>query len=346
MKSLKIIVFFVFIMLLVVPVTGQDFLNGYFKGNRDTLMAEATKLVKMPEPTFKPLITGKTDEAANRAISYNTLNAAFLTRDERRIFAYKFPAKSANTIILIHGVKSTGRDYLQTAALLQQATHAEVYAIDLRGHGRSYGKSGDVDYINQYADDIADIVKNICGKKPGGKIVIAGHSMGGGIILKYALSGYKEKVDGFLLFAPLLGHNSPALSQGQAGAKDTTEPFMKIHFARIIGLRMLNEINIHQQDSLPVLFFNLPEGTPLWEYSYRANASMAPDNYVDGLKAVNIPMLVLAGKNDEAFNAEAQQKAIMENSKGDVKIIDGATHESILQNPACFRAISKWYSKL
>lgn len=346
MKSLKVVAIFALSMFLGTSVSAQDFLNTYFNGNKDTLITEATKLVNMPEPTFKPFIAIKIDETTNKVTSFKTLNASFLTRDKHRIFAYRFLKKSANTIILIHGVKSDGRGYLQTAALLQQATQAEVYAIDLRGHGKSYGKSGDVDYVNQYADDINDIVKTIRKKKPNGKIIIAGHSMGGGITLKYAMSGYKEKVDGFLLFAPLLGQNSPAFPQGQAEAKDTTEPFMKIHIARIIGLKMLNEINMHQQDSLPVLFFNLQKGTPLREYSYRANASMAPDNYVDGLKAVKIPMLVLIGNKDEAFVAEAQQKAVVENSIGELKIIDGATHESILQNPACFQAISKWYSKL
>lgn len=346
MKSLKKISLFVICILAVGSVSSQDFLNTYFKGNKDTLVAEATKLVNMPEPTFKPFVPTGINSTNTKRDSYKTESAFFVTRDNKRLFAYKFPAKSPNTIILIHGVKSDGKDYLQTAKLLQQATQAEVYAIDLRGHGKSYGKSGDIDYINQYVDDIADIVKTIRSKKPNGKIVIAGHSMGGGITLKYAMGEYKEKVDGFLLIAPLLGQNSPALPQGETATNDTTEPFMKIHIARIIGLKMLNEINMHQQDSLPVLFFNLPKGTPLRQYTFRANASMAPENYVDGLKAVKIPMLVVIGNKDEAFNFEAQQKAVMEYSKAEVKVINGATHEGILNNPTSFQAISKWYSNL
>lgn len=67
--------------------------------------------------------------------------------------------------------------YNKTAGLLQEATQAEVYAIDLRGHGRSDRNSGDVDYINQYVDDLGDIIKEIRKEKPSGKIIIAGHSM-------------------------------------------------------------------------------------------------------------------------------------------------------------------------
>ncbi len=348
MKSTKILTILVFSLLIKSYVSGQDFLNTYFNGNKDSLVAEAIKLINMPEPTFRPLTATKFDKniLIDKSLKSNTVNYYFNARDRHKIFAYKFTKKSSNTIIFIHGVKSVASDYLKTAGMLQQATQAEVYAIDLRGHGKSYGKSGDVEYINQYADDLADIVRNIRNNKPRGKIIIVGYSMGGGITLRYAMGNYKERIDGILLFAPLIGQNSPAFPQGQDAEKDSTEAFMKIHIARIIGLKMLNEIDRHEKDSLAVLFFNLPKGTPLREYSYRANASMAPENYIDGLKAVKVPMLVLAGNKDEAFVAEAQQKAILDNSKGEVKIINGATHESILQNPSAFQLISKWFSKL
>ena len=347
MKSLKILTIFIFSLLTVSSLSAQEFLKTYFNGNKDTLVGEATKLINMPDPNFKSFLPNKSDTLTlpKKTLLYKTVNYFFTARDKSKIFAYKFPKKSAHTIILIHGVKSGAFDYIETAQMLQQATQAEVYAIDLRGHGKSEGKPGDVNYINQYADDLADIVRSIRNKKPNGKITIAGHSMGGGIILRYAMENNKEKVDAFILFAPLIGQNSPAFPQEQVAGKDSSEAFMKIHIARIIGLKMLNEIDRHEKDSFPVLFFNLPIGT-LREYSYRANASMAPDNYIDGLKAVQIPMIVLLGNKDEAFVAEAQQKAILDNSKGEVKIIDGATHESILQNSLAFQLISKWFSKL
>lgn len=348
MKSLKIFALSFFSFVFVSNVSAQNFLAQYFNGNKDSLIAEATKLTNMPEPIFRPFKPTQIDTAtlSDKGLTYKVVNHYFTVRDKHNIFAYKFPKKSPNTIILIHGVKSGATAYIKTARMLQQVTKAEVYAIDLRGHGKSDGKSGDVDYINQYADDLADIVGFIRKNKPNGKIIIAGHSMGGGITLRYAMENYKEKVDGFLLFAPLIGHNSPAFPQGQVSESDSTEAFLKIHIARIIGLKLLNEINRHEQDSLPVLFFNLPKGTPLREYSYRANTSMAPDNYIDGLKAVKVPMLVLIGNKDEAFVAEALQKAILENSKGEVKIIEGATHNGIRQNLQSFQLITKWFSKL
>jgi len=170
--------------------------------------------------------------------------------------------------------------------------------------------------------------------------------MGGGVALNYAMQRNKETIDGFVLLAPLLGHNSPAIQQTPPTEIDSIEPFMKIHFARIIGLKMFNETGNHLHDSLPVLFFNLPENMPSVKYTYRANMSMAPEDYKAGLKSVSLPMLVLIGSEDEAFNAEATKKAVIENSQAETQIIEGATQNGIRHNPQVYEMINKWFSVL
>lgn len=338
------------LFICVTTASGQSILQDYFNGNKDSLITEATKLINMPEPYFKPYQPANPDTEALKEMGFEQVNKTenyyFTLRDKKKIFAYKFPKKSDNTVILIHGVASNAWFYNTTAGLLQEATQAEVFAIDLRGHGKSEGKDGDVDYINQYADDLADIIKTIRKQKPKGKIIIAGHSMGGGVALNYAMQKNKTKIDGYILFAPLLGHNSPAIQQTPPTEADSTEPFMKIHFARIIGLKMLNETGNHSNDSLPVLFFNLPENFPTRKYTYRANMSMAPEDYKKALRSVYEPMLVLIGNKDEVFNAEAMKKAVTENSQAVIRIIEGTTHNGIRNNPQAFEFIKKWFSTL
>ena len=109
---------------------------------------------------------------------------------------------------------------------------------------------------------------------------------------------------------------------------------------------MLNEIDYHDYDSLPVLFFNLPEAVPLRKYTYRANKSMTPDNYVVGLKAVNKLMLVIMGSEDEAFSSTATKEAILKNSNGEFQIIDKASHNGGRHNAQSFIFIKDWFSKL
>jgi len=351
MNFLKFYTFLPVCLLGISTISAQSILEQYYAGNKDSLSKDAAKLISAPEPTFKQANQTtelSTESPANKSFEqiYKSQSRYFTVRDNKKIFAYRFSKKSQNTIILLHGVKSNAALYNQTAGLLQKAIHDEIYAIDLRGHGQSTGNSGDVDYINQYVDDLADIIKEIRKEKPNGKIIIAGHSMGGGVALRYAMESQYQQPDGFLLLAPLLGHNWTAFSQVQSTENKSEEAAMKIHVERIIGLTMLNEIGNHHYDSLPVLFFNLPQGFPLRKYSYRANKSMTPDDYTAGLKSVKAPMLVLIGSDDEVFSAEAMQKAVLENSNGTMKIIDSATHNGIRHNPQSFTFIKDWYSKL
>ncbi len=351
MKNLIIYIFLIFLQLGNTSVSAQSMLDLYFGGNKESLIHEATRLINLPEPTIEP-INQQTTPAPKLLADmgfeqvYQSEPHYFTARDNKLIFAYRFPNQSENTIILIHGVANSAFLYNRTAGLLQEATQAEVYAIDLRGHGQSEGNSGDVDFINQYVDDLADIMQEIRKEKPDGKIIIAGHSMGGGVALRYAMEKHYEQPDGFLLFAPLIGHNSPALMQGQTTENTIEEPFMKIHIERIIGLTMLNEIGNHDYDNLPVLFLNMPETVPLRKYSYRANKSMAPDDYVAGLNAVDQPMLILMGSDDEAFSPTAMEEAVKKNSDAEFQIINQTSHNGVRHNAQSFIFIKDWFSTL
>mgnify|MGYP001799170600 CR=1 FL=1 len=134
----------------------------------------------------------------------------------------------------------------RSAGQVREAKKAEVIAVDFRGHGQSEGNAGDVDYIEQYADDLIDVISTIKKNKPNGKIIIAGHSMGGGIALRYAMKNNAPSVDGYLLFAPLLGDNAPTLAQSTAIAATNSETFLKIHIERIIGCELYNSLGVHK----------------------------------------------------------------------------------------------------
>ena len=83
-----------------------------------------------------------------------------------------------------------------------------------------------MDYIGQYEDDLADVVTQVKFQKPNEKIIIAGHSMGGGISLRYAMRNDFPEVDGYLLVAPTIGHNNPTMRTAPLNADETAEPFL------------------------------------------------------------------------------------------------------------------------
>ena len=121
---------------------------------------------------------------------------------------------------------------------------------------------------------------------------------------------------------------------------------MKLHVPRIIGLKMLNSLNQHESDSLPVLFFNLPATMPLRQYTYRANQSMAPAHTAPALRALQVPLLVVVGSQDEAFPAAAVRQAVLASGRGEVSVVEGATHNGVRHHPRTYQFIRQWYAKL
>lgn len=339
--------FIIAILLLVITVSADLKIaraqtnTGNAETNRTR--EQALQLINLPEPTFKPFVTEKIElvklpETEIRRI-YDSKPRRFKMKDGKYLSADFFVKKKSRlTIVLLHGVLSNALKMNKAAGLLRDAARAEVFALDLRGHGRSDGAPGDVDYIDQYAEDVAGVIAQIKKDKPNNKIIVAGHSMGGGIGLRFAMLKNRALIDGFLLFAPLLGQNTPTFPPPGKVQTDK-EPFLKIHIQRLIGLKMMNSIGEHQYDGLKVLFFNVPQNAPIKAYTYRANESMAPVDYAEGLKSVREPLLVLVGSRDEAFTASAFENAVKSNSQGEVFVIEGATHNGITEHPESMRLI-------
>ncbi len=307
-------------------------------------------MIYADEPTFKPGPPPKMDAAQIADLGfeqvYENTTHKFIMRDGAELFTRRYVQSSNLTIVLIHGVLANSFTYNKMSGLLREAANAEVFSVDLRGHGQSSGRPGDVDYDDQYADDIADVVAAIRKDKPHGKIILAGHSMGGGISLRFAMKSDALPVDGYLLVAPLLSQMPPTLRlEPLEGAVVPEEPFMKLHIPRILGLAMLNLFGLEHFNDMPTMFFNLPAGTPLREYTFRAGASMSPEDHKAGLAAVDKPLLVVVGDRDEVFLAEAFESTVSAHSDGEVVIIKNATHNGIRHSDGLANAVKKWVQK-
>ena len=342
-KKTILTIFFAFVIIISHTVAAQNESNQFEKTQKEII-----NLINLPDPTFNPDIVQKpmTGEAiADLGFEqvYKNIPQKFIMRDGKQLFSYTYKSESKTTIILLHGVLSSAYLMNKTAGLLRESTNSEVIALDFRGHGRSEGAPGDVDYINQYVDDLYDVIKALKKEKPNQKIILAGHSMGGGIILRYAMDYETSLVDGYLLFAPHLGSNSPTLKEEKIVSGE--EPFIKLHINRIIGLKMMNAIEETKYNNLPVLFFNLPETMPISKYSYRASESMSPLDYKKGLNAIDKPLIVIVGSNDEAFDATKFTPAITQNSKGEVYVIENETHNGIRHNKKTMEKVSQWVNK-
>ena len=232
-------------------------------------------------------------------------------------------------VVLVHGSGAHGAAYDGLAAEISAATGAQVLVPDLRGHGVNPAPKGDVAYIGQLEDDLADLVTAY--RKAGQKLVLVGHSSGGGLVIRFAGGRYGKSLDGAVLLAPYLKYNAPTMRENSGG-------WAQVLTRRVIGLSMLNAVGITALNGITAITFNLPEG-PLSEsmtgaYSYRLNTSYAPrSDYLADVAALPA-FLLIAGAEDEAFKAD-QYEAVLSgaNPKGHYQILQGVGHLDVFRQP-------------
>lgn len=89
-------------------------------------------------------------------------------------------------VVLAHGLGEHARRYDHVAQRLGESGLV-TYALDHRGHGRSGGKRVYLRDISEYTDDFRTLVGIAADEHPALKLVVLGHSMGGGIVFTYGV---------------------------------------------------------------------------------------------------------------------------------------------------------------
>ena len=122
--------------------------------------------------------------------------------------------------------------------------------MDIRGHGAS-GTRGDIAYVGQLEDDLADFVAEIRKINPAAPLTLIGHSAGGGFALRVAGSPIQNLFARTVLLAPYLGYTAPTNQPNSGGWASADIP-------RIIALMVLRGIGIDCCEALPTLAFAVP----------------------------------------------------------------------------------------
>jgi acylglycerol lipase len=107
------------------------------------------------------------------------------------------PAGKARGVIAIcHGVKSHS-GYYTWAAEQFVANGFAVYAIDLRGRGKSDGDRFYLEKFDDYLSDVDTLVRLAKAREPGLPVFLLGHSAGGVVSSVYTLE-HQAKLTGFI----------------------------------------------------------------------------------------------------------------------------------------------------
>ena len=110
------------------------------------------------------------------------------------------PARAA--VVLVHGLIEHSGRHARTAVELVRQGFA-VHAMDLRGHGRSEGRRGDVRSFDQYLLDLDVFFARVRAAEGDRPLYLMGNSMGGLIVSLWTVLR-RPQIAGLILTGPLL----------------------------------------------------------------------------------------------------------------------------------------------
>lgn len=111
-------------------------------------------------------------------------------------------SKPKAVICIVHGMGEHSGRYAHVAEYLVDSGYS-VIAYDHRGHGKSGGKRGHTPSYDLLLDGVSDLLKHAEKIAPGTPKFIYGHSMGGNVVLNYALRR-KPEIAGVIASSPWL----------------------------------------------------------------------------------------------------------------------------------------------
>ena len=265
-----------------------------------------------------------------------------LARDGAPLMYRTYPGRLDEVAVLVHGSTGTGLDMHKMAQALQ-AAGATVYTVSLRGHGGSGTASGDVSYVGQLDDDLADLVKGLALDKPGIKRTLVGFSAGGGFALRTASGRMRHSFDNYIVISPYVASFTPiAILHRHMG------PWANYATLRVAGLLLLEELGLDWFQDLPVVRYAVdprPDDRHTPSYTYRMVRSLHLGlDRAHELARVDAPTVILTSDADDLSNA--RQLGSVGNSHIQFRQVAKLEHDEMVVDPKATAAVVEIWHKL
>jgi len=247
-------------------------------------------------------------------------------------------APTGRVAIVIHGSSGSSGGSIHALSQALAAHGVETFAVDMRGHGTS-GTRGDIGYVGQLEDDLADFVAVLRKTVPSSPLTLVGHSSGGGFALRVAGSPIQNLFERFVLLAPYLGYDAPSTRPGSGG-------WARADIPRIIGLLALRNLGITCCEALPVLALAVPpnsEKTLVSTYTDRLMRNFAVGgDFRRDLAAATKPLTIISGADDELMFSDKYAEATRGAKVAvEVRVLDGINHMGIVAAPKAVSIIAE-----
>lgn len=231
------------------------------------------------------------------------------------------------TMLVVPGYADHAGRYGHVAAYLN-ARGIEVFAVDLRGHGKSGGRRGHIESFADYQADVLTALEGILQSGQREALFLLGHSLGGLVTLS-ALAHHALPLTGAVLSSPFLGLAMPVppVKRGLARMLSTLIPAVAMP-SNIPPQYLARDPAVGVRYSADPLVFKT--ATARWFTETMA----AIDRVSELAPSVDLPLLVLQAGDDRIADPAATASLVKKLGSKDATYeeLAGYYHE-ILNDP-------------
>jgi acylglycerol lipase len=209
------------------------------------------------------------------------------------------PAGAARAVVVIVPGFNSHSGYYEWAAGQLTAAGVAVYAVDLRGRGRSDGDRFYVDSFDEYLSDVDGMVNVARSHEPGLPVFLLGHSAGGVLACLYALE-HQARLAGLLCES--FAFQAPAPDFALAALKGLSHLFPHAHVLHLKNEDFSRDAEIVQAMNADPLIANETQPTQTVAELVRADERLK-----EAFPNLTLPVLILHGTADRAAKVSGSQ---------------------------------------
>jgi acylglycerol lipase len=248
-------------------------------------------------------------------------------------------------VLLLHGITAYSEPYGKLGAEDLARIGVNVFGLDLRGHGRSDGRRGDLPSGERLSRDLGETIDFL--KTRYSRVVLLGHSLGA-ISALIAVHRFPRRVDGLILLSAARRVTPGIYRKPSAGAAVKilfgialfrSRPWIEYNRRGMLG-RDDPLFNFHYT----ARFYSAVYGVSPWTVVRMLRRNLLESPYLSPSSPLEVPVLVGVGDQDELFSVDSSQEffAGLPASHKTFLVIPGGRHASF--PPNSWRPIAEWLS--
>jgi alpha-beta hydrolase superfamily lysophospholipase len=245
--------------------------------------------------------------------------------------------KPRGVVVIVHGFNSHSGQYLWVAEQFMTRGLA-VYALDLRGRGKSEGERFYVEKFTDYVNDVAKCVSLAKSREPGLPVFVLGHSAGGVVSCVYALD-HQAQIAG--LICESFAHEVPAPDFALAVLKGLSHLAPHAHVLKLKNEDFSRDPKVVEAMNNDPLIANESQPTQTVAEMVRADERLKKE-----FPLITLPVLILHGTLDKATKPSGSQRFYeMAGSKDKtLKLYEGHFHDLLndVGKEAVLADIQRW----